>query len=126
MNFQTATAPPRELPRALGLLESTNIVVGAMIGAAIFLVPHTIAQNIHSASMTLVLWLSAGVMSMFGALGYAELGAMMPSSGGLYVYIREAWGPLCGFLCGWTLFLVARSGGTAAIAAGFFIFFMER
>jgi APA family basic amino acid/polyamine antiporter len=107
------------------LLDSTNIVVGTMIGSAIFLVPHTIAQNIHSAPMTLVMWLLAGVMSMFGALAYAELGAMMPSSGGLYVYIREAWGPLWGFLCGWTLFLVARSGATAAIAAGFSIYFSQ-
>jgi APA family basic amino acid/polyamine antiporter len=125
VSFQTATAPPRELPRTLGLLDSTNIVVGTMIGSAIFLVPHTIAQNIQSAPMTLVLWLLAGVLSMFGALAYAELGAMMPSSGGLYVYIREAWGPLWGFVCGWTLFLVARSGATAAVAAGFSIYFAQ-
>src|SRR5262245_63465874 len=69
--------------------------------------------------MTLAIWLLAGVVSMFGALAYAELGAMMPVSGGQYVYLKEAWGPLWGFLCGWAFFLVARSGATAAIATGF-------
>jgi basic amino acid/polyamine antiporter, APA family len=69
--------------------------------------------------MTLRIWLLAGVVSMFGALAYSELGAMMPESGGQYIYLTEAWGPLWGFLCGWTFFLVAGSGATAAIAAGF-------
>jgi APA family basic amino acid/polyamine antiporter len=125
MDVQTAIAPSRELPRKLGLLDSTNIVVGTMIGSAIFLLPHTIAQNIHSAPLTLALWLLAGVVSMFGALAYAELGAMMPASGGHYVYLREAWGPLWGFLCGWTSLLVARSGATAAVAAGFSVYFSQ-
>jgi APA family basic amino acid/polyamine antiporter len=122
---QTANAPPPDLPRRLGLLDSTSIVIGTMIGSAIFLVPNTIAQNIHSVPMTLAMWLLAGVMSMFGALAYAELGAMMPASGGQYVYLREAWGPLWGFLCGWAFFLVARSGATAAIAAGFATYFSQ-
>jgi len=119
MDIRTMPRPPRELPRKLGLLDSTNIVVGTIIGSAIFLVPSTIAQNIHSVRVTLAIWVLAGVMSMFGALAYAELGAMMPVSGGQYVYLTEAWGPLWGFLCGWTFFLVARSGATAAVAAGF-------
>jgi APA family basic amino acid/polyamine antiporter len=103
----------------LGLLDSTSIVVGTMIGSAIFLVPSTIAQNIHSVPLILAMWFLAGVASMFGALAYAELGAMMPVSGGQYVYLTQAWGPLWGFLCGWSFFLVARSGATAAIATGF-------
>ena len=125
MDTQTPASPPRELPRRLGLLDSTNIVVGTMIGSAIFLVPNTIAQSIHSVNLTLAMWLVAGIVSMFGALAYAELGAMMPDSGGQYVYLREAWGPLWGFLCGWTFFLVARSGATAAVAAGFATYFSQ-
>src|SRR5262245_11956139 len=119
MDAQATTSPPRDLPRKLGLLDSTSIVVGTMIGSAIFLVPSTIAQNIHSVPIILAIWLTAGVVSMFGALAYAELGAMMPVSGGQYVYLTEAWGPLWGFLCGWAFFLVARSAAIAAIATGF-------
>jgi basic amino acid/polyamine antiporter, APA family len=118
MSLQT-NPPPSDLPRKLGLLDSMSIVVGTMIGSAIFLVPQTIAQNIHSVRLTLAVWLIAGVVSMFGALAYAELGVMMPVSGGQYAYLNEAWGPLWGFLCGWAFFLVARSGATAAVAAGF-------
>jgi APA family basic amino acid/polyamine antiporter len=125
MDTQSPGSPPRELPRKLGLLDSTNIVVGTMIGSAIFLVPNTIARNIHSVSLTLAMWLVAGIVSMFGALAYAELGAMMPDSGGQYVYLREAWGSLWGFLCGWSFFLVARSGATAAVAAGFATYFSQ-
>src|SRR5215475_10709188 len=119
MDIRTIPRPPRELPRKLGLLDSTSIVVGTIIGSAIFLVPSTIAENIHSVPIILAIWLTAGVVSMFGALAYAELGAMMPVSGGQYAYLTEAWGPLWGFLCGWAFFLVARSGATAAVAAGF-------
>src|SRR5215813_3906413 len=119
MDTQATTKPTRDLPRKLGLLDSTSIVVGTMIGSAIFLVPSTIAQNIHSVPIILAIWLTAGVVSMFGALAYAELGAMMPVSGGQYAYLTEAWGPLWGFLCGWAFFLVARSGATAAVATGF-------
>jgi basic amino acid/polyamine antiporter, APA family len=89
MYTQTPASPPRELPRKLGLLDSTNIVVGTMIGSAIFLVPNTIAQNIHFVSLTLAMWMVAGILSMFGALAYAELGAMMPDSGGQYVYLGK-------------------------------------
>lgn len=113
------------LPRTLGLLDATNVVVGTMIGSAIFLVPNTIAQNVPSAPLILTIWILAGLLSLFGALAYAELGAMMPSTGGQYVYLREAWGPLWGFLCGWTFFLAARSGATAAVAAGFAIYLSQ-
>src|SRR5712692_1866011 len=122
MSMPVATTIGRELPRRLGLLDATNIVVGTMIGSAIFLVPNTIAQNVPSVSLILAIWLLAGVLSFFGALAYAELGAMMPATGGQYVYLRTAWGPLWGFLCGWNFFLAARSGATAAVAAGFSIY----
>ena len=113
------------LPRKLGLLDATNVVVGTMIGSAIFLVPNIIAQNVPSVPLILSIWILAGIVSLFGALAYAELGAMMPATGGQYVYLREAWGPLWGFLCGWTFFLAARSGATAAVAAGFSIYFSQ-
>lgn len=113
---------PRGLPRRLGLVDATSIVVGTMIGSAIFIVPSAVAQGMPSTPWILGMWLAAGVLSMFGALAYAELGAMMPETGGQYVYLREAWGPLWGFLCGWTFFLAARSGGTASVAAGFAIY----
>jgi basic amino acid/polyamine antiporter, APA family len=113
------------LPRRLGLLDATNVVVGTMIGSAIFLVPNTVAENVPSAPLILALWVFAGFVSLFGALAYAELGAMMPETGGQYVYLREAWGPLWGFLCGWTFFLAARSGATAAVAAGFAIYLAQ-
>lgn len=110
------------LPRRLGMLDATNIVIGTMIGSAIFLVPNTIAQAVPSAPLILGIWILAGIVSLFGALAYAELGAMMPGTGGQYVYLREAWGPLWGFLCGWTFFLAARSGAIAAVATGFAIY----
>lgn len=113
------------LPRRLGLIDATAIVAGTMIGSGIFLVPGIVAQNVPSGPLILAIWLVAGALSLFGALAYAELGAMMPETGGQYVYLREAWGPLWGFLCGWTFFLAARSGGTAAVAAGFSIYFAQ-
>ncbi len=117
-----ANPPParnlKDLPRKLGLWDATNIVIGIMVGSAIFLVPNTVAQNLPSAGMILAVWTAAGVLSFFGALAYAELGAMMPDTGGQYVYLSKAWGPLWGFLCGWTFILAARSAGIATVAAG--------
>lgn len=94
-----------------------------MIGSAIFLVPNSVAQNLPSRNLILTIWIAAGVLSFFGALAYAELGAMMPATGGQYVYLRESFGPLWAFLCGWSFFLAARSGGIATVAAGFSIYF---
>lgn len=110
------------LPRRLGLLDSTNVVLGTMIGSAVFLVPNTIAQNMPSVPLTIGMWVLAGIVSMIGGLAYAELGTMMPAAGGQYVYLRRAWGPMWGFLCGWTFLLVARTGATAAVAAAFSIY----
>jgi len=102
-----------ELPRTLGLFDALAIVIGITIGGGIFLVPNLIAQNLTSAPAILGVWVFAGVVSFFGALAVAELGAAMPATGGMYVFLREAFGPMAGFLCGWTIFLVA---GTAQVA----------
>jgi APA family basic amino acid/polyamine antiporter len=111
-----------ELPRKLGLFDSTSIVIGTMIGSAIFLVPSSIAQDLPSVGMILGTWVAAGLLSFLGALAYAELGAMMPATGGQYVFLRESFGPLGGFLCGWSFFLTARSGGIAVVAVSFSIY----
>ncbi len=113
------TPSKTELPRTLGLLDSLAIVVGIVIGGGIFLVPNLIAQNISSISWILGIWIFAGIVSFFGALACAELGAAMPATGGQYVFIREAFGPLAGFLCGWTNFLVSRTAQGAWLAVVF-------
>lgn len=112
----------RDLPRKLGLFDATTVVVGTMIGSAIFLVPSSIARGLPSTGSILAVWVVAGALSFFGALAYAELGAMKPATGGQYVYLRDAFGPFWGFLCGWSFFLAARSGGIATVAVGFSIY----
>ena len=93
-----------------------------MIGSGIFLVPNSIAQTLPSPAAIMAVWIFAGVISLFGALAFAELSAMMPDTGGQYTHLREAFGPFCGFLFGWALFTVIRSGGTATLAVGFSIY----
>jgi APA family basic amino acid/polyamine antiporter len=105
-----------DLPRTLGLLDSLSIVVGVVIGGGIFLVPNLIAQNLRSASWILAIWIFAGVVSFFGGLACAELGAALPATGGQYVYLREAYGPMVAFLCGWTNFLISRGAQSAWLA----------
>jgi basic amino acid/polyamine antiporter, APA family len=105
-----------ELPRKLGLLDSLAIVIGIVIGGGIFLVPNLVARNLSSAPLILSVWIFAGVASFFGALACAELGAAFPSTGGQYVFLREVYGPLAGFLCGWSMFLVARTAQVAWLA----------
>jgi len=95
------------------------VVVGAMIGSGIFIVPAEMARQIGSAGWLLVAWGIAGVLTIAGALCYGELSAMMPQAGGMYVYLREAWSPLWGFLYGWTLFSVIETGTIAAVAVAF-------
>jgi basic amino acid/polyamine antiporter, APA family len=111
-----------ELPRSLGLWDAASVVVGTIIGSAIFLVPAEIARSLPARGLTLLAWVVSGVLSFFGALAYAELGAMLPSTGGQYVYLRAAYGPLWAFLCGWTFFFVIQSGGIATLAVGFSIY----
>src|SRR5246127_765419 len=109
----------RELHRSLGLFDSTMIVAGSMIGSGIFIVAGEMAREVGSSGWLLVAWVVAGVLTVTAALSYGELAAMMPRAGGQYVYLREAYSPLWGFLYGWTLFLVIQTGTIAAVAVGF-------
>src|SRR5574341_28259 len=105
--------------RGLGLLDSTMIVAGSMIGSGIFIVSGGISKQVGAPGWLLVVWLVTGALTMIGALSYGELAAMMPKAGGQYVYLREAFSPIWGFLYGWTLFLVIQAGTIAAVAIGF-------
>ena len=105
--------------RGLGLLDSTMIVAGSMIGSGIFIVSADMARQVGSPGWLLVAWVITGLLTVMAALSYGELAAMMPKAGGQYVYLREAFSPLWGFLYGWTLFLVIQSGTIAAVAVGF-------
>ncbi len=105
--------------RGLGLLDSTMIVAGSMIGSGIFIVSAAMSRQLGSPGWLLVAWLVTGVLTIIGALSYGELAAMMPKAGGQYVYLREAFSPMWGFLYGWTLFLVIQTGTIAAVAVGF-------
>jgi len=105
--------------RGLGLLDSTMIVAGSMIGSGIFIVSADIARQTGSAGGLLLTWIITGMLTIFAALSYGELAAMMPKAGGQYVYLRESYSPLWGFLYGWTLFLVIQTGTIAAVAVGF-------
>ena len=109
----------RELPRRLGLLDSSAIVVGTIIGSGIFVVPNLVARSLPSEPWIIAAWMFTGVLSFFGALAYAELGAMMPATGGQYVFLREAYGPLFGFLCGWTYFFIVISAAIAWLSITF-------
>src|SRR5438552_11785256 len=116
------TSPPateEKFVRGLGLLDSTMLVAGSMIGSGIFLVSADISRQVGSPGWLLVVWIVTGLLTMIGALSYGELAAMMPKAGGQYVYLREAYSPFWGFLYGWTLFLVIQTATIAAVAVGF-------
>jgi len=121
MKSSTETAPI-ELKRDLGLWSAVAIVVGTVIGSGIFLVPRTMIQRVGSPEMVFVVWVVGGLLSLAGALSYAELAAAMPEAGGEYVYLREAYGPVWGFLYSWTQMWVAKSGSIATLATGFFYY----
>src|SRR5271170_6247415 len=112
-----ATSRP-ELARDLGVSHAGAIVVGTIIGSGIFLVPAEMMQAVGSAKLVYLAWLVGGLLSFFGALIYAELGAMRPQAGGEYVYVRDGYGPLGGFLYGWTWFVIAKPASVATIATG--------
>ncbi|MGA0588619.1 APC family permease [Dyella sp. KRB-257] len=112
-------APRPGYSRALRPLDAALIVIGGIIGGGIFLNPGIAAQRTESGLALLAMWVGAGGLTLIGALCYAELGARRPSAGGIYVYLREAFGPLAGFLFGWTMLLVIYSGSTAAVATIF-------
>ncbi len=118
---QTPSAPV-ELRRDLGLWSAVAIVVGTVIGSGIFLVPRTMIQRLGSPEMVFVVWVVGGLLSLAGALSYAELAAAMPEAGGEYVYLREAYGPVWGFLYSWTQMWVAKSGSIATLATAFFYY----
>jgi len=111
-----------QLPRKLGLLDATLIVVGVVIGSGIFLLPSLIARNVPSASVMMAIWIVTGVISFHGAFAYAELGAMMPATGGQYVFLREAYGPACAFLSAWVFVFAAVPGAIAFLSRGFSIY----
>jgi APA family basic amino acid/polyamine antiporter len=113
---RTTTRP--ELARDLGVSHASAVVVGTIIGSGIFLVPAEMMQAVGSAKLVYLAWLVGGLLSFFGALTYAELGAMKPQAGGEYVYVRDAYGPLGGFLYGWTWFVIAKPASIATIATG--------
>jgi APA family basic amino acid/polyamine antiporter len=105
--------------RAIGLFDGTMIVVGSMIGSGIFIVAASISRQTGSAGGLLLTWILTGLLTISAALSYGELAALFPHAGGQYVYLREAYSPLWGFLYGWTLFLVIQTGTIAAVAVGF-------
>ena len=107
------------LARRLGTFSATTLIVGSMIGSGIFIAPSIMAGQVSSPGVLLGLWIVGGVLTLAGALSYAELAAMMPRAGGQYVFLREAFGPRAAFLYGWTLFLVIQTGFNAAVAIAF-------
>src|SRR5215831_9079616 len=114
-----ADATSAELYKGLGLFDATTIVMGSMIGSGIFIVAAEMGREVASPNLFLLTWTISGLMTVLAAVTYGELAAMMPRAGGQYVYLREAFGPLFGFLYGWTLFLVIQTGTMAAVAVAF-------
>lgn len=108
-----------QFKRGLGLLDSTMIVIGSMIGSGIFIVTADIARTVGAPGYVLLVWFITGIMTMIAALSYGELAGMMPHVGGQYAYLREAYNPFIAFLYGWTLFLVIQAGTIAAVAVAF-------
>jgi len=116
--MNTTAAGKPELARDLGLSHAGAVVVGTIIGSGIFLVPSEMMQAVGTARLVYLAWLVGGLLSFFGALTYAELGAMKPQAGGEYVYVRDAYGPLAGFLYSWTTFLISKPASIATITTG--------
>jgi APA family basic amino acid/polyamine antiporter len=108
-----------ELTRSLGLFDSTMLVAGSMIGSGIFIVSAEMSRNVGTPGWLLISWIVTGILTLTAALSYGELAAMMPRAGGQYVYLREAFSPLWGFLYGWTLFGVIQTGTIAAVGVAF-------
>ena len=109
----------REFKRNIGLLDATMIVAGSMIGSGIFIVSSEITRNVGGAGLLLLMWFLAGAITIIAALSYGELSAMFPKAGGMYVYLREAYSPLVGFLYGWTFFTIIQTGTIAAVGVAF-------
>ena len=113
------TLEPTEMKRELGLLDATLLVAGSMIGSGIFIVAADITRNVGSAGWLIAVWLITGIMTLIAAVSYGELSAMYPKAGGQYVYLKEAYNPLIGFLYGWSFFAVIQTGTIAAVGVAF-------
>jgi APA family basic amino acid/polyamine antiporter len=116
--MSSAPQTSRELSRDLGVSHATSVVVGTIIGSGIFLVPTEMMQAVGSAKLVYLVWIVGGLLSFFGALTYAELGALKPQAGGEYVYVRDGYGPLLGFLYAWTTFFISKPASIATITTG--------
>ena len=123
MNKKKDPSKQLQLKRQLGLFDSTMVMVGIIIGSGIFVTTGIMAKYIPSPGLLLLAWIVGGLLTLAGALTYAELGAAMPEAGGQYVYLREAYGPMAAFLFGWVLFLVYMTGGIAGVALAFAEYF---
>jgi APA family basic amino acid/polyamine antiporter len=119
MSSPSASPGSHGFQQRLGLFDATMLVMGTMIGSGIFVTSHDIAADVGSAGWLLAVWVLAGVMTLLGALSYTELAAMYPKAGGQYIFLKEAYSPLWGFLYGWTCFLVIQTGSIAAVAVAF-------
>jgi len=117
--LKVSTTSTPELPRVLGLFSIIAIVIGTMIGSGIFINPAKVAKDVGTPELMMAVWIVGGILSFFGALSLAELGAAFSQAGGIYVYLREAYGTLIAFLFGWTLFVVVEAGTLATLAVGF-------
>jgi APA family basic amino acid/polyamine antiporter len=115
----TGTEVETGLVKGLGAMDATTLVVGSMIGSGIFIVAADIGRQVNSPGLLLMTWIVTALLTLIAALSYGELAAMMPHAGGQYIYLRESFGPLSGFLYGWTLFLVIQTGTIAAVAVAF-------
>ena len=115
----TQAAFPKTLPRRLGLFDATTIVAGSMIGSGIFITSAKISQEVRSASLLVLVWVFTALVTVAGAWSYGKLAMAFPKAGGQYVFLREAWGDLGGFLYGWAVLLVIQTGTIAAVAVAF-------
>src|SRR4028119_1213654 len=114
-----ATGEDKNFKRSLGLLDATMIVAGSMIGSGIFIVSADMLKDLGSTGWLITAWLITGFMTLTAALSYGELSAMFPKAGGQYVYLKEAYNPLIGFLYGWSFFAVIQTGTIAAVGVAF-------
>jgi APA family basic amino acid/polyamine antiporter len=114
-----ATNPESGLVKGLGLVDSTTLVMGSMIGSGVFIVAADISRQVQSPGLLIVTWIVTALLTLIAALSYGELAAAMPHAGGQYIYLREAFGPMYGFLYGWTLFMVIQTGTIAAVVVAF-------
>src|SRR5260370_18169457 len=115
----TATPKEQGFARGVGLCDSTMVVIGVMIGSGIFIVSADMSRLSNSPGWMLMAWVLTGVLTITAALSYGELAAMLPHAGGMYIYLREAFSPLWGFLYGWTFFTVIQTGTIAAVSVAF-------